>query len=61
MAMLPMPILFYALLFAQLRQKKKEANMQGHLQQYEQNTHISLPKKFTTQPSLMPIKNYPFL
>ena len=32
MALLPMPILFYALLFAQLRQKKKEANMQGRLQ-----------------------------
>ena len=42
MAMLPMPILFYALLFAQLRQKKKEANMQGHLQQY---IHIFFQKR----------------
>ena len=39
-----MPILFYAQYLPNyLRQKKKEANMQGHLQQYEQNTHISLP------------------
>ena len=33
--------------------------MQGHLQNYEQNTHISLPKKITTLASL--IKNYPLL
>jgi hypothetical protein len=52
---------YFMHLFAQLRQKKHEANKQAHLQQYEQNTHISPPKKFTTLPLLIPIKNYHFL